>query len=323
MAILKQSSRRAQMQELRGLTRKVMAAFLLDIQNKKILVKDVEDAINDAQRLNELLELTGGDLVATTEAMRASLSAGGAGLIGRFNPNSEAATAWILKKSSQLVTDINEGQRESIRAIVATGRTLGESPRTTALDIVGRIGASGRREGGIVGLNAPQGRAASNAIYALRSGDPALMREYLKYERRDRRYDGIVKRAMAAGEPLSSADAHKIANRYQDRLLKTRGDTIARTETIEAYGQGRNEATAQVLESGALPEGLTIIKEWQSASDARDDHRAMLGVQVAFDEPFILPDGSQVMFPGDSSLGAPAEQIINCRCVVIERVVEI
>lgn len=323
MAILKQSSRRAQMQELRGLTRKVMAAFLLDIQNKKILVKDVEDAINDAQRLNELLELTGGDLVATTEAIRASLSAGGAGLIGRFNPNSEAATAWILKKSSQLVTDINEGQRESIRAIVATGRTLGESPRTTALDIVGRIGASGRREGGIVGLNANQGAAVANARLNLSSSNPEDMRKYLQNARRDKRYDGIVNRAIDSGTPIKQSDLNSILSRYEDRLLKTRGDTIARTETIEAYGQGRNEATAQLLETGALGEGLTIIKEWQSAGDAREDHREMQGVQVAFDEPFTLPDNSQMMFPGDSSLGAPAEQIINCRCVVIERVVEI
>jgi hypothetical protein len=35
---------------------------------------------------------------------------------------------------------------------------------------------------------------------------------------------------------------------------------------------------------------------------------------VGFDAPFIAPDGSRMMFPGDTSLGAPGEQTIQCRC---------
>jgi hypothetical protein len=31
--------------------------------------------------------------------------------------------------------------------------------------------------------------------------------------------------------------------------------------------------------------------------------------------PFVLPDGSRMMYPGDTSLGADAGQTINCRCV--------
>src|SRR5699024_12742996 len=48
----------------------------------------------------------------------------------------------------------------------------------------------------------------------------------------------------------------------------------------------------------------------------RDSHAEMDGVAVPFDEPFMLPDGSRVMHPCDSSLGAAAAEIINCRCTV-------
>jgi hypothetical protein len=44
----------------------------------------------------------------------------------------------------------------------------------------------------------------------------------------------------------------------------------------------------------------------------------MTGKEVPQDEPFVLPDGSKMMFPADISLGAPPEQTINCRCTMIE-----
>jgi hypothetical protein len=34
----------------------------------------------------------------------------------------------------------------------------------------------------------------------------------------------------------------------------------------------------------------------------------------------VSPSGARMMFPGDFSLGAPPEEIINCRCVVKHRV---
>src|SRR5699024_7431465 len=110
---------------------------------------------------------------------------------------------------------------------------LGLHPRATALDLVGRVGPTGRREGGVVGLNRPQARAVANARLALSSGDPEHMRDYLQLQRRDRRYDHIVRRRIEAGQPLNERELGTILARYEDRLLQTRGETIARTETIE------------------------------------------------------------------------------------------
>jgi hypothetical protein len=36
------------------------------------------------------------------------------------------------------------------------------------------------------------------------------------------------------------------------------------------------------------------------------------------DEPFVV-DGEQLMFPGDTSMGATARNIVNCRCTCIFR----
>src|SRR5690625_4271436 len=140
------TSRRQVMQLLRSHTRSVMAAYIADIRRKKISIKDVEEHIGSATYLSDQLALSGGDLSATTEAIRDALKAGGE-LEGKFNVNAETATQWITDNAAALVTRINKEQMEAIQAVIGTGRTLGENPRTTALDIVGRIGANGKREG--------------------------------------------------------------------------------------------------------------------------------------------------------------------------------
>lgn len=90
---------------------------------------------------------------------------------------------------------------------------------------------------------------------------------------------------------------------------------IARTESTRIENQARND----VGSIGKEKYGLNMWKRWVATGDerTRDDHLEMDGVEVPEDEPFILPDGSEVMFPGDSSLGADASEIINCRCTVV------
>jgi len=308
------ATRRQKMQELRRLTRVAMAAYVQEIKNKSFVIGDLEKIINDAEALHNELALHGGDLSDTTSAIRDAIAAGGL-LEGKFNTSSEAATQFLLQLSSQLVTNINEQQREAIQIITAAGRTLGENPRTIALDLVGRVSRSGVREGGVIGLNAQQAQASANAIYALRSGDPTLMHEYLKYKRRDRRFDATVRRYAAMGKPVPSHMAHTISARYQARLLQTRAETIARTEVMEALEGGAHVSIREQMERGLIE---PMAKVWQSTHDGRerDSHAEMDGVAVPFDEPFMLPDGSRVMHPCDSSLGAAAAEIINCRCTV-------
>lgn len=59
------------------------------------------------------------------------------------------------------------------------------------------------------------------------------------------------------------------------------------------------------------------FKEWLAMLDekTRETHALADGQKVDIDTPFIVGN-SLMMFPTDTSLGAPPEEIINCRCVM-------
>ena len=232
-----------------------------------------------------------------------------------FDLTNPAAAAWLAERSSRLITAIVEGQRVLIREALRTGMLLGQGPRQTALDLIGRIGINGRRAGGLVGLTVDQAQFVMNMRAQLASGDPAQMRGYFTRELRDKRLDGIVRRAMDAGKPVAAADIEKIAGRYADSLLRLRGENIARTETIAAFGAAREEAFRQAIAAGQLlPENVTGT--WGATGDGRTrhTHMAMNGQERQFGQPFVSPSGARMMFPGDTSLGAGPEETINCRC---------
>ena len=56
-------------------------------------------------------------------------------------------------------------------------------------------------------------------------------------------------------------------------------------------------------------------KTWNAIMDrrTRDTHRDINGASVPIEEPFLVGD-SMMMYPRDESMGASAEEIVNCRC---------
>jgi len=60
-----------------------------------------------------------------------------------------------------------------------------------------------------------------------------------------------------------------------------------------------------------LSSGVAI----QSLFRARDTHSAMDGAVVGLNDNFNI-DGELLGFPADGSLGASAENVIQCRCAV-------
>jgi uncharacterized protein with gpF-like domain len=123
--------------------------------------------------------------------------------------------------------------------------------------------------------------------------------------------------AWRRGEAVSPADRIISARQYENALLRARGETIARTESINALRAGRREGVTQAIEQGAIGADR-VTRRWDATMDkrTRPDHVAMHGKTVAgVSEAWTLPDGSRMMFPGDTSLGAPGSQTIACRCV--------
>lgn len=253
---------------------------------------------------------------------------------GRYNPHSDTpllrfgfdmrnqqVESWLQSNSSRLITGIVNDQRVLVRQHLRRSMAEGANPRQSALDLIGRVGNTGRRSGGIVGLTAQQAEFVANLRQQLASGNPSQMAEYFGRQRRDRRLDGIVKRAIAAGKPVSAADIEKIAGRYADRLLALRGEMIARTESLTAMNAGREEAYRQQIEAGRLaPEN--VIGGWSATGDGRTrhSHQAMNGQERPFGQPFQTPRGAYLRFPGDSALGAGPKEIIGCRCTKTYRI---
>lgn len=240
-------------------------------------------------------------------------TSGGGPLIVRFQGRNPRAEEAVRRIGGDLIQEILEDQRTLVVEAVRNGIEVGRGPRQTALDIVGRVGANGRRSGGLIGLHSKDARAVQRARDELAGGSA----DYFRRAGRDRRFDGTVRKAMREGRALSQADIDRIAGRYSDRLLKLRGDTIARTETIKAFGAGRYEGVAQLIDTGQVSaRHVTLV--WDATGDARTrpDHMTMEGQTVIFGFPFVFPDGSRALFPGDTSLGASAKQTIQCRCYV-------
>lgn len=230
-----------------------------------------------------------------------------------FEMRNPRAEAWLRRESSRLVTELVADQRNAIRIAVSQGTMLGNNPRQTALDIVGRVGVNGRRTGGIVGLTSQQTQYVGNARAELLSGDPGQMRAYLARTRRDKRFDGAVNKAIKQGRAVAAVDVDKMAGRYADRLLQLRGENIARTEALAAFSEAREEAFNQAVDIG-LVKPDNVRKVWSSTGDGRtrESHREMDGQEVGLRDPFNSPTGAQLMHPGDTSMGAGAEDVINC-----------
>lgn len=88
-----------------------------------------------------------------------------------------------------------------------------------------------------------------------------------------------------------------------------RARRIARTEMLSANG-------AATLE-GYRQSRVVVGKEWMCSmdSDSRKWHKEANGQVVPIDEPFLV-GGEKLMHPGDSSLGASAKNVIQCRCTM-------
>ena len=308
----------------------IKAAFEAAIKNAHVgldfnaLVEAVR--VNDLGRVVELLRINQAMLFPLEEAIRTAIIAGGASVVAPtaiagsfgFTGRHPRAERIIAEMGARLVTEIGSPGPEAIRAILLTGQEQSLGVQKVARQLGGTINkVTGIREGGILGLDGPRSQRAARVRDIL--GDPKKIADYFKggkprYTSTDRRYDAMVRRAIAKGEALPAADIEKIARAHEARLLKARADTIARQEAFTAQAQGRREAYQQMLDGGKVE---SITKRWQhaTAKDPRHDHKAMDGKEVDFKEAFVMADGTRMQMPHDPSAGP--QHTIGCRCSVI------
>lgn len=312
----------------------IRAAFLAMADQAKTaldmaaLIEAVEyfNRTRDASRAIEMLRINQQLLFPLTEAIRAAVIAGGLSVIApkaiagafSFNGRHPRAEQIIAQIGADLVTEIGSPGPEAIRAILLTGQEQNTGAAKVARQLGGTINKlTGRREGGILGLDGPRAERARRVREIL--SDPAQIADYFtggkaRFTSTDRRFDAMVRRAIAEGKALPAADVEKVARAHEARLLKARADTIARAEAFTAQAQGRNEAYAQILDGGKVK---SISKKWQhaTAKNPRHDHQALDGVTVGFSEAFVMADGTRMQHAHDPA-GGP-EHNIGCRCSVV------
>lgn len=256
---------------------------------------------------------------ATTQTLPFSRTAAGDRLVVRFDARNVAAERWLSSHSSDLVVEIVSDQRESIRRALESGLQAGRNPRATANEVVGKISRiTGRREGGILGITSGQAKYVSRASLELSGETPEGLRNYLTRNRRDRRFDHHVRRALETGKPIPADVQRNMVGRYADRLLKLRGEVIARSETLWSMHAGKHSGMSQAFQEAGYVD-TDVTKTWRDSGDerVRHSHQDMDGqTVVGLEGQFVTRSGHRLRFPGDRSLGAPASEVIQCRCDV-------
>lgn len=121
---------------------------------------------------------------------------------------------------------------------------------------------------------------------------------------------GDVRRATVTGlqAGMSNEDLKAEVERITG-FSEARADTIARTETVAAYNGGDYEGAVALGEYGP------IEKSWLAAHDARTrpSHVEADGQTVPFGEKFTV---GGVAMDRPHAPGAPAAEVVNCRCVL-------
>ncbi len=228
--------------------------------------------------------------------------------LGGFDPTHPQAAAIMRGETLGLIREFTQKQIESVRDALAQGLANGEGAIATA-----------RRIRNVIGLTRTQAAAVQRYSEQLRSGVAAEQRAALQRDIRDRRFDRTVQRAIREKRPLSADETRRMVDQYRARYLQYRAEMIARTESTRVTSLAREEAFRQTSEQAGIG-GNRMIRVWNATHDSRtrEWHADMDQQERAPGASFVDGKGNRLMFPGDPS--APADTIINCRCVLTMRI---
>lgn len=318
-------------QALNRLRPEVRRAFEQAIRDAAISVNQTLLAnLIEQGRIEEAVELLRIDqslFSPLTDALRGAFLTGGRlaediaprGLTGvfRFDGRHPDAVAWVQRQAATLVQGIEQEELIKTRRVITAGIEEGMHSRRIAQSLTGRAVSGKRRVGGFLGLTAQQADSIIAGRAKLRSGDPALMRQYMRLEQRDKSMDSRIKRAIAEGRGITGKELDMIIEAHRSKALGYRGRVIASHETKNALAAGRERGMQQML---ARPDVEAVTCRWQHSlsEHPRLAHVAMNGTVINLGERFEFPDGVAMKHPHDDE--APARHTIGCRCVGIYRV---
>jgi len=213
--------------------------------------------------------------------------------------NTGAVNAMRINRA-KLIREFTQSQREAVQESIIDGITRGLNPIDQA-----------RNFRGAIGLTRKQVQAVNNFRNLLETQSSDALRRQL----RDRRFDPTIRSSIANKKLLTKPQIDKMVNRYRERFVKFRAETIGRTEALRSVHEANNVAFQQAIDEGAL-QADELEREWHvtNDSDLRDSHSVMANQKRGFGEPFLSGNSNLLRFPGDPT--APADDVIQCRCSV-------
>jgi hypothetical protein len=224
-------------------------------------------------------------------------------ILVNFDQTNQAAVDEMAANQLRIIRNFTDKQRLATKAALLDGIKRGLNPRQTALLFKASIGLTETQVGWVL-----------NFQRLLEDLDKEVFKRLL----RDRRFDSTIARAIQNQEPLSQSQIDRMVNRYRDRVLSYRAETIARTESLAAVHQGTDNMYFQAISDGILDEN-NMEQTWKTASDerVRGSHRPMNGQKRKMGEAFTSGLGNSLRYPGDPE--APVRDRIDCRCIKITR----
>ena len=253
----------------------------------KPLGREVHNAVRNA-----------GDAEMKALTPKAQMKANKPIIVLSFEPGNPRAAEIIRAQTESLIKDISDSVRQVIYDAIYNGQLSGANPRTVAIEIQK-----------VIGLTAFQNNAVNNYRRLLESGS----KEALDRGLRDKRFDNTVRRASEV--PLTQEQIDRMVDRYREKYIKYRAETIARTEAGRAISQAQEEAIRQTMNDVGIGED-EVKRKWHTTMDGRqrDSHSYLNGRIVGLNEPFLSSSGARLRYPRDPS--APASETINCRCTL-------
>jgi len=259
-----------------------------DILSKNVLT-ELSDAVSNSGKAGVQFFNSVG---ATTNAM-----------FNLVNPKTGFA---LHQHGLRLIREIAGETRKAVMNHVQASLIAGQNP--TAM-------ARGFRD--TIGLTTKQELAVRNFKGYLETANP----QALKRKLRDRRFDNTIKQILD-GKNVGSTKIDQMVNRYRQRFVKYRAETIARTESLRAISMGEYEGLRQAQEQGKVDDRLRRFWIFTQDSRTRVTHIGVPGLNpkgVRVNEAFQTNLG-QLLYPRDPN--GLAANTVNCRCSVVYRLDE-
>jgi hypothetical protein len=253
-----------------------------------------------------------------------------------FNRLNPALISWLENYSLNLIREVEKGTVAAVRNVLVEGMKAGKNPIDQARQIKQSVGLTESQAKAVAnyrkeletfhlkrsakswGLGNERSTKGGITVHDVdpKTGKP---KDGIEHRRlRDQRHDGQLKRAIESRKPIKPEVIDRMVDRYQERMIKARAQTIARSESLRATNVGIHEAWRQAIEERKV-DGNLVRKRWVLAKDERTC-RICTGIfkaqpkrGIPLDASFANPNGLPLKGP----IAHP-----NCRCTTFVQLFE-